>query len=96
MPEVPKPDLEKIRQIHRSLRRHRDVNQGEWFHRTAIALLLVVGFIGFFFGHFRTLFFVGIIYFIVAVWQGLISFRGRRLGRRAQASEDEDSSDDEV
>ena len=92
MSDETKPDLKRIRQVHRSLRHHKDVSQSEWFHRIAIALLLIMGFIGFFFGHLRSLFFVGIVYFVVAIWQGLISFHGRRLGRGAWSKEKDDET----
>ena len=92
MPDPPKPDLEKILQAHRSLKRYRSVSEHERLHRIIIAALAIIGFLGYmFFGHLRLLLPVAVIYFIVAVWTGSISFRGRRFGGQGGGEEERES-----
>lgn len=96
MPDVPKPDMDKIRRVHSSLRRQRDITAHERFHRMAVVALLIVGFIGWvFFNHLKSLVYVAAIYFAVAVWRGNITFQGRRLGRRRRRRFKEDQVEDD-
>jgi Flp pilus assembly protein TadB len=89
MPDAPKTDMEKIHRIHRSLQRQYGVYQNERFHRMAIGLLALVGFIGWvFFGHLKFLLIIAVIYFIVAVARGNIKFGGRRHRRRRSRQEE--------
>ena len=91
MPDVPKPDLDKIRQAHRRLRRQRDMNRHEWFHRAAVAVLVLVGFFGMvFLRHLAFVFCIAVIYFIVAVWRGNITFAGRGMRRGEKPPYDEE------
>ena len=79
MPDIPKPDFDKIRQAHRQLRRQWDKNRHERFHRAAVALLAVLGFFGFILvGHLKILLVIAVIYLIVAISRGNITFTGRR------------------
>ena len=91
MPDVPKPDFDKIRQAHRQLRRQWDMNRHERFHRAAIALLAVLGFLGWIlFGHLRILLIIAVIYFIVAVSRGNITCAGRRDMMRGRHKDESD------
>ena len=97
MPEGPRPDLEKIRRIHGSLRRYTQVNQNEKFHRWAIAILILTGFIGtIFFGHGGLLLEIAVVYLVIAIWRGYITFAGRRLGGRRAKDESGDSAGEDT
>ena len=97
MPDVPKPDLEKIRRIHGSLRHYSSVSQNEKWHRVIIALLVLAGFIGWaFFRHGVILIEIAVVYFLIAVWQGYLTFGGRPLRRRERRRHDDESQEDEA
>jgi hypothetical protein len=92
MPDVPKPDLDKILRTHRSLRSYKEIHQNEWIHRVIIGVLAITGFVGTVTVRWLgTLLYIAVIYFIVAVWQGWITLWVRRPSGQDEEGEGQDT-----